>query len=131
MSDGAQIYAIIVDEFEKTVRNAHVNSELKRAVLDHERKNKFLYNITREVAYGKSIFTTATIREATRDLTNIFMNNAERFANERIMSQAEKRRILAEDAMNQEVNKQADEWADQIEIEHWDGKKKNKGRKAN
>jgi len=111
-------------EFVKTVDEAEVNSELKRFVLSHERKDIFLKNIALEVTKGRKFFLKQNIQLAVHDMTLLFLKNVERIAHERVMSDNEKSRLLKEAELNQEIEKQADEWADQIRIEHWDGKKK-------
>lgn len=89
---------IIHTTYIQTVENAEINSELRRALLKHERKHLLLQNLTKEITKGKSLFMRETIEQATRDMTHLFIKNVERFADERVMSDNEKRRVVDEQA---------------------------------
>ena len=107
---------IVHKEFVATVNDAEVNSELKRFVLSHERKGVFLQNIALEITRGKKFFLPDTIRLAVHDMTLMFLKNVERHANEKVMSDSEKNRIISEANELAEFDKQASEIADQIEV---------------
>lgn len=125
MSAG-EIVGIINKTFQKTVANADVPEELKRAALDSDRRHRFLYNLTKEVTKGKKYFMKETIKVATRDLTLLYLKNLMRVADETRLSVNERRRRLDEAELMKEVDAQASDWADQMRVEEYGGRKTDK-----
>lgn len=86
---------VIEETYRQTVEQADVPTDLKHALKTNERVPLFLRNLERELATVPAKFQT---REqavfSTRELTLFFLKNVQQRANEMMLSDAEKMRII-------------------------------------
>ncbi len=113
------IRRIIETTFVSTVTKSECNTELKRAVLSHERKNRYVDNLLTEICGSKKVFKLETIKEVTKDLTTVFIRNVERHANEKYMSDLEKSTVVQQGENAKLFDAIASKMADQIKVKTW------------
>ena len=103
--------SLILQAYREAVALAPCPEELKRSLATHERTPKFLDNLERELAVLPARFRDPmTIRSAVYDLTNLFIRNVDRQAQERYMTDVTRAAaIAARDAATKR-----DELADRI-----------------
>lgn len=99
----------IYDSYCEAVALSTAPDELKRALKTHERTPTFLANIEREFGkMNRKLLTPITMKNVVYDLTNLYIRNVMRMANEKAMSLVEKARIQAENDRLQKFKSDTD-----------------------
>lgn len=94
---------ILISEYQSTIALAQINSELKRALKTYERVPIFIDNLVKQFGTNPGQFSEFQIRQAANSMTNYFIQMVTKKANERIMSDLEKRRVQTEAYQREEV----------------------------
>jgi len=90
----------IKEDYQSYVKNALINSELKRALKTQERIPLFFSNLAKSLKSKKDL-SREDIRLATYDLTQMFIESVDRVAKENYLS------TLAKETIKEEAKKQA------------------------
>lgn len=82
---------LIYDSYCEAVALSKAPNELKRALKTHERTPVFINNLEKELKkVDPRILNTITIKNTVYDLTNLYIHNVMRLANEKQMSALDK-----------------------------------------
>lgn len=102
---------LIDSDYREYVQITPMNSDLKEALLRQERVPSFLNNLIKELSRVKKL-TREQIKLVTYDMTQLFISQVTRMANEKHMSDATRAAKQKEIDDKANLEKIADEWAD-------------------
>lgn len=110
------IKSTVLKTFNDTVKNAHVNTELKKALLNHPNMRVFVQNIYAELVGVEQIRASkqkprlkkTTIESYVKDMTNHFIMQFNHVAEVKAMSDLEKLRRSSEIQKQKDLEASAD-----------------------
>ena len=102
---------LCIEMYQTTVASMQIPDELKRALRTHERMPRFLDNLVIELKISRSRGIDISDEEAKKivdSMTRFFVQNVQRHADDRIMSEVAKGQIKREEQTKKEMRQLAD-----------------------
>ena len=102
---------LCIQTYQTTVASMQIPDELKRALKTHERMPRFLDNLVIELKVSRTRGIDVSDEEAKKivdSMTRFFVQNVQRHADDRIMSEAAKGQIKREEQTKKEMRQLAD-----------------------
>lgn len=106
----SELRRYIEADYRECVALTEMPADLKQALKAHERIPAFFKNLERELAQASKlgVLSRETIKHSVYSLTEFFINNVKREANERIMSDAMKAAAVQKATHRQEIEAAVD-----------------------